>query len=139
MLILKCQVSLAFLKKIVYTGGMKNTTTGLKRILKAFTYSWQGLKATFKSEAAFRQDLIVFLVGTITCFCLSLSGIQRALMMFSLFFILLMELVNSAIEVIIDRISPKYHPLSGRAKDIGSSLVLLAFVNAIVVWCLILF
>ena len=118
---------------------MKNTATGLKRILKAFTYSGKGLKSVFKTEVAFRQDLIVFLIGTILCFSLSLTGIQRAVMMFSLFLILLMELVNSAIETVVDRISKDYHPLSGRAKDIGSSLVFLAFVNAIVVWSLILF
>ena len=118
---------------------MKSTDTGLKRILKAFVYSKKGLSSVFKTEAAFRQDLMLFIAGTIYCFVSSLSGLERAVLMFSLFLILLMELVNSAIEVVIDRISPKYHILSGRAKDIGSSLVLIAFVNAIIVWCLILF
>ena len=118
---------------------MKSSLSGYKRILKAFVYSWQGFKAVFKSEEAFRQDIFVLVVGTVICFCLNLSGIQRALMIFSLFLILLMEAVNSAIEIIIDRISEEYHPLSGRAKDVGSLLVLLAFINAFVVWILILF
>ena len=134
-----CQVRLAIKKNLRYTKIMKSTSTGLKRILKAFTYSGKGLMTVFKTEAAFRQDLIVFILGGIICFLLSLTGLERALMMFCLFLILLMELINSAIEVIIDRISPKYHVLSGQAKDIGSSLVLIAFINAIVVWGLILF
>lgn len=117
---------------------MKSSYTGIKRILMAFTYSWKGLVAVFKTEAAFRQDLAVFILGTFFCFCLPLSGIERAILFFSLLLILLMELVNSAIEVVIDRISPDYHPLSGRAKDIGSLLVLMAFINAIVVWILVL-
>ena len=118
---------------------MKSTSTGIRRILKAFSYSGKGLQSVFKTEIAFRQDLIVFVAGGIGCFLLNLTGLERAVMMFSLFLILLMELVNSAIEVIVDRISPKYHVLSGRAKDIGSSLVLIAFINAFVVWGLILF
>ncbi len=118
---------------------MKSNKTGIARILKAFTYSWQGLKGAFQSESAFRQDLIVFILGTLISFFLPVSNLERALMLFSLIFILLMELVNTAIEVTVDRISPKYHPLSGRAKDIGSALVLIAFINAIMVWLLILF
>ena len=117
---------------------MKNTATGVKRILKAFIYSKQGFCSVFKSEAAFRQDLFVFIVGTGVSFFLNVSMAARALMIFSLFLILLMELVNTAIEVVIDRISDKYHPLSGKAKDIGSLLVLIAFLNAITVWALIL-
>ncbi|MBP5343952.1 MAG: diacylglycerol kinase [Alphaproteobacteria bacterium] len=118
---------------------MKNTSTGLKRILKAFTYSGKGWVVVCKTEAAFRQDLVIFILGALLCFSLSLSGLERAILLFSLFFILLMELVNSAIEAVIDRISQKYHPLSGKAKDIGSLLVLVAYVNAIVVWLLVLF
>ena len=117
---------------------MKSTSTGLKRILKAFVYSAQGFKATFKTEAAFRQDLFVFVAGTILCCFLPLTGLEKAVMSFSLFLILLMELINTAIEALVDRISPEYHPLSGKAKDIGSLLVLIAFINAIVVWAFIL-
>lgn len=117
---------------------MKSQYTGIKRILKAFTYSWKGLVSVLKSEAAFRQDMVVFIIGAIVCFCVPLSGLERAVLLFSLFLILLMELVNSAIEVIVDRISPKYHVLSGRAKDIGSLLVLVAFINAIFVWACVL-
>ena len=116
---------------------MKNTATGFKRILTAFTYSGKGFVAAFRSEAAFRQDLIVFVLGTVAVFLFDLTGMQRALMLSSLFLILLMELVNTAIESVVDRISDDYHPLSGKAKDIGSLLVLIAFINAICIWTLI--
>ena len=118
---------------------MKRTSMKLSHILKAFGYSLAGLKAVLKSEVSFRQDLIIFAIGGILCFFFNLTGFERALMMFSLFLVLLMELVNSAIEVVVDRISTDRHVLSGRAKDIGSSLVLVAFINAITVWSLILF
>ena len=118
---------------------MKNTATGFKRILTAFIYSYQGFCSVYKSEAAFRQDLLVCLCGFILCCFFAHTNTERALMILSLFLILLMELVNSAIEVIIDRISPERHPLSGRAKDIGSLLVLVAFINAICVFgCILL-
>ena len=117
---------------------MKSTATGLKRILKAFIYSKQGFCSVCKTEAAFRQDLFVFIVGVIASVLFNVTNLERAVMIFSLFLILLMELVNTAIEVVIDRISSKYNPLSGKAKDIGSLLVLMAFLNAIIIWCLIL-
>lgn len=110
----------------------------MKHIFNAFIYSCQGLCYAFKNEVAFRYDLIVFILGSILVFILHVSGLEAALMIFSLFFILLMELTNTAIETAINRISVKRHPLSGHAKDVGSSLVLLAFVNAALVWFLIL-
>ena len=117
---------------------MKNTATGFKRILKAFVFSWQGFQSVLQSEAAFRQDLVIFIIGCVIVPLLSVTRIERAVMIGSLFLILLMELVNTAIEVLVDRISPDYHPLSGKAKDIGSLLVLIAFLNAIAVWFIIL-
>lgn len=117
---------------------MKSQATGIKRILKAFSYSYQGFVASFKSEAAFRQDLFFCLFGAIAAGLMPVDGMAKALMFFSLFLILLMELVNTAIEVVIDRISESYHDLSKKAKDIGSLLVLLSFVNMAVVWGFIL-
>lgn len=113
---------------------MKATDTGIKRILKAFTYSKDGFTASFKSEAALRQDLAVFVIFSIAACCLDLLLWQKAMLISSLLFIVIMELVNTAIEVVIDRISPYYHELSKKAKDIGSLLVLLAFVNAVILW-----
>lgn len=118
---------------------MKSPYTGFKRILKAFTYSYDGFSAVFKSEAAFRQDLVVFVLGIAACIFLPASLSLKLLMFFSLFIILLTELANTAIETIIDRIGEEYHPLSKIAKDIGSLLVLIAFVNAAVIWGAVLF
>ncbi len=118
---------------------MKSQNKGLKRILHAFIYSYNGFVATFKSEAAFRQDLLfcAFCIGLL--FFLPVSGVSLALMVFALLFILLMELANTAIEFIVDRIGLEYHELSKKAKDIGSLLVLLSFVNMFLIWGIILF
>jgi len=117
---------------------MKSPHTGIKRILKAFIYSFDGFKSTFKSEAAFRQDLAVFVVGTVVAMLLPVGALEKGLLISSLVLILLMELVNTAIEVTIDRISPDYHELSKKAKDTGSLLVLLSFVNAGIIWAAVL-
>jgi len=117
---------------------MKSPHTGAKRILKAFTYSYDGFKATFKSEAAFRQDLAVFIIGTIVALFLPVGVLEKGLLVSSLVLILLMELANTAIEMVIDRISGDYHELSKRAKDIGSLLVLLSFINAGIIWLAVL-
>ncbi len=113
---------------------MKSSDTGIKRILKAFTYSYQGFIAAFKSEAAFRQDLAVFIIFSILAFCLPLQLIEQFRLISALLLILIAELINTAIETVIDRISPDYHELSKKAKDIGSLIVLLAFVYAILQW-----
>lgn len=113
---------------------MKATDTGIKRILRAFVYSRDGFISAFKSEAALRQDLAVFAIFSIVAMCLNLVLWQKAVLISSLLFIVIMELVNTAVEVVIDRISPEYHELSKKAKDIGSLLVLLAFVNAVILW-----
>lgn len=118
---------------------MKSPHTGIKRILKAFVYSYDGFIGAFKTEAAFRQDLIVVALGFIALFWLPLSLIYKALLASSLLLILLMELANTAIEVVIDRISDEFHPLSKKAKDIGSLLVLLAFINAGIIWLAVIF
>lgn len=113
---------------------MKSTATGVKRIFKAFGYSFAGFCAAFKSEAAFRQDLAVFVAGTAAAVYFDFTLTQKALLISALLLILLMELTNTAIEYVVDRISDDYHELSKKAKDTGSLLVLIAFVNAILIW-----
>ena len=113
---------------------MKATATGIKRIINAFGYSCAGFKQTFKSEAAFRQDLLFCAVMFIISLFLKVTLIQWLLMITALFFILIMELINTAIEAIIDRISADYHELSKKAKDIGSLLVLMSFVLTFIIW-----
>lgn len=117
---------------------MKATDKGIRRIFKAFVYSYDGFRAAFHSEAAFRQDLLVCIPLFIISFILPISFMERILMISSLFLILLMELANTAIEYVVDRISEEYHDLSKKAKDVGSLLVLLAFIHMLLVWGTIL-
>jgi len=112
--------------------------TGLSRIIDATGYSLAGLKAAWHNEAAFRQELLVVLL-TPAAFWISSSLTQTALLITSLYLILLMELANSAIEAVVDRISDEHHPLAGRAKDIGSAMVFVALTGAAAVWLLVLF
>ena len=108
---------------------MKSADKGIKRILKAFTYSHDGFRSTFKSEAAFRQELLFCLCFGTTLFFLPLPLTHLILLLFSLFFILFAELLNTAIETLVDRIGEEYNELSKKAKDIGSLLVMLSFIN----------
>lgn len=118
---------------------MKSPYKGLKRIMKAFSYSKDGFIAVFKTEAAFRQDLVFCLFfGFLGCF-LPVSSLERAFLILTLFLILLAELINTAIEVLVDRISSEYHDLSKKAKDIGSLIVLIAFIHMFIVWGILLF
>ena len=116
----------------------KPGNTGLKRVIKAAGYSWAGLKAAFKHEAAFRQELALCLVLIPTGLWLGQSGIERALLIGSLLLVLIIELLNSAIEAVVDRFGGEQHELSRRAKDIGSAAVFVALSNAAVIWVLLL-
>lgn len=111
---------------------------GFTRIIKAAGYSWAGLKAAFKHEAAFRQELALCLVLIPLGVWLGQTGIERALLIGCLLLVLIIELVNSAIEAVVDRFGGEQHELSGRAKDIGSAAVFIALLNVIVVWALVL-
>jgi len=118
---------------------MKAKEKGIKRLLKAFLYSYDGFTAAFKSEAAFRQEIFFCLCAGAALFFLPLSLIHSALLLFSLFFILFAELVNTAVEVLVDRIGAEYNDLSKKAKDIGSLLVLLSFINFFVLLGIVLY
>lgn len=112
--------------------------TGLTRVWNAFRYSLDGLAAAFRHEDAFRQEvfLAAILIPT-ACFC-PVSPVEKAVMIGSLFLVIIVELLNSAVEAAIDRISLDRHRLSKRAKDVGSAAVLIALINVAVVWTLIL-
>ncbi|MCB1896295.1 MAG: diacylglycerol kinase [Zoogloeaceae bacterium] len=111
---------------------------GAARILRAFGYSREGLYAAFSNEAAFRQEIFTCIVLAPLALWLGDTGTERALMLGSLLLVLIVELLNSAIEAIVDRVSMAPHPLSKRAKDIGSAAVLVAIANACVVWVVLL-
>jgi len=116
----------------------KTGATGIKRILNAAVYSWQGLKAAYINEAAFRQEVWLTVVFAPAGIYLGDTLVDKAILVCSLLFVLITELLNSAIEAIVDRISDEHHELSGRAKDIGSATVLIAIIMAIIIWIAVL-
>ncbi|WP_305856958.1 diacylglycerol kinase [Balneatrix alpica] len=111
---------------------------GWRRLLHASRYSYQGLKAAWQTQAAIRQEVVLLLLGLPLVFILSLTAVERALLLFSLLMVLIVELLNSAIEAAIDRIGLESHPLSGQAKDMGSAAVLVSLVAAAGVWLCVL-
>jgi diacylglycerol kinase (ATP) len=112
--------------------------TGLRRVLNATHYSLSGLAAAARHEDAFRQELILVALLTPVALWLGDTGVERALMIGSLILVLIVELLNSAVEATVDRISFENHRLAKRAKDIGSAAVMLSLANAGVVWLLII-
>ena len=113
--------------------------TGLRRIWNALFYSIDGLKAAYRHEDAFRQEVWLALVLIPLALFLPVSGIGKALMMASVLMVLIVELLNSAVEATVDRVSLEHHRLAKRAKDIGSAAVLFSLINVAVVWLLVLF
>ena len=112
--------------------------TGLRRIWNAFHYSLDGLSAAYRHEDAFRQETWLALVALPLALWLGESTLERVMMIGSVLLVLIVELVNSAIEATVDRVSLERHQLAKRAKDIGSAAVLIALINAAVVWGLVL-
>lgn len=110
---------------------------GLRRIVQAARYSWQGINAAWNSEAAFRQEVLLCLVLIPAAFWLGVTALERALLIGVCLLVLVIELLNSAIESAINRISEEHHPLSGRAKDMGSAAVLFGLLIVVVTWGLI--
>ena len=117
---------------------MKPGKTGIARIIDAAGYSWLGFKAAFKHEAAFRQELFLSLFLIPASFWLGDSAIEIALLLGSLFLVLIVEILNSAIEAVVDRFGSERHELAGRAKDMGSAAVFLALSNVAVIWGIII-
>ena len=112
---------------------------GVARIWNAILYSVQGISAAFRHETAFRQEVLVAVILIPTALLLPANGTGKALMIASVLLVLIVELINSAIEAVVDRISPEYHPLAKRAKDFGSAAVLLSLINVPLIWTLVLF
>lgn len=112
--------------------------TGLARIVNAAGYSWAGLTAAFRYEDAFRQEVMLALLLIPLAAYLGDTGIERALMVGAVLLVLIVELLNSAVEAAVDRISLEHHQLIKRAKDMGSAAVMIALVNVVVVWGLVL-
>jgi len=117
---------------------MKPGATGLRRLLHAAIYSWRGLKATWKYEEAFRLESLLAAVGIPTSIWLARNSVDMLLLILPLLLLLLTELLNSAVEAIIDRMGEEHHELSGRAKDMGSAAVLMAWLIALSSWSVLL-
>ena len=115
----------------------KHRDNGWRRLWKATGYSIQGLKAAWINETAFRQEVVLVLILLPPACWLGTTMTQRALLIFSLLVILVVELLNSAVESTIDRIGPEHHELSGRAKNLGSAAVLVSLIANTVVWALV--
>lgn len=112
--------------------------TGFRRLVNAFGYSMDGFKAAYQHEDAFRQEVWLSLVLIPLAFYLEAEALHRILMVGSVLLVMIVELLNSAVEAVVDRVSIERHALAKRAKDIGSAAVLLALINLGVVWGLIL-
>ncbi|MFP5412985.1 MAG: diacylglycerol kinase [Gammaproteobacteria bacterium] len=113
--------------------------TGLRRVLNAARNSADGVAAAWRHEAAFRQELLLAIVLVPVALLLDVPGTGKALMIASVLLVLIVELLNSAVEAAIDRISLDRHPLAKRAKDVGSAAVMIALLNVAAVWGLVLF
>lgn len=112
----------------------KTGVTGMRRVWNAFFYSMAGLRAAWKFESAFRQETVLGLLLLPAAFWLGENAVQYALLVGSLIVVLITELLNSAVEAVVDRVGDAPHELSGQAKDMGSAAVMLSLVLVWVVW-----
>lgn len=126
--------------QVVYKQTMIRILNLLNPVLlfNALSNSLSGLSQAAKSERAFQQEIILLIVGVVAAFLLTDTGVERAVLIGSLTVVLIVELINSAIEATIDRVGPEQHPLSKQAKDLGSAAVLVSLVTAAAVWVIIL-
>lgn len=117
---------------------MKPGRTGISRLFYATGYSMKGLQAAWKNEAAFRQEIVASIILIAIAFFLPVNELEQLMMIGSLVLIVIVELMNSAVEAVVDRVGSEWHELSGRAKDIGSAAVLIALLFAAFTWIFIL-
>lgn len=111
---------------------------GPRRIFKAARWSFQGLRAAWLHESSFRLEVYLFAVLAPVAWWLGGNGVERALLIGSMLLVLGMELLNSAVEAVIERYGAEHHELAGRAKDMGSAAVFVLMMNVLLCWCLIL-
>jgi diacylglycerol kinase (ATP) len=119
-------------------GASKTSSTGIRRIVRATRSTLAGLEGAVRREAAFRQELVLAVVLIPLGFVLGESGVERAVLIGSVIGLLVVELLNTAVEETVDRVSLEPHPGSRRAKDLASAAVGLALLNVIVIWVLVL-
>lgn len=111
---------------------------GLRRIINAAKYSKQGLRAGLKHEAALRQELVLGIVLTLVALVVADSGVELVLLILMPWLTFVVEILNSAIEAVVDRFGDEYHELSGRAKDLGSAAVFVMLILTALTWLILL-
>lgn len=117
----------------------KTGATGLTRIINAFGYSMKGIRAAIVHESAFRQEAVLFVIMLPLAIWLGTDWLDYILLIGSLLLVLIVELLNSAIEAVVDRISDEFSELAGRAKDMGSAAVFVSLANVMLIWGLIIY
>jgi len=110
---------------------------GAKRVKAAFGYSIKGLRTAWRNEHAFRQEMVVVCPGIVIALCAPVSTIEKVALTTVLLLVLIVELLNSAVEAVVDRVSLDYHVLSGRAKDLGSAAVFTTILLAVLTWAIL--
>jgi diacylglycerol kinase (ATP) len=115
----------------------QSTSTGFRRVVNAAFFSMAGLRAAWRHEAAFRQECVLVLVLTPAAFWLGETAVERAILIGTAWLVLVVELLNSAIEAVVDRVGTEHHTLAGRAKDLGSAAVFVSLALAALAWALI--
>lgn len=115
----------------------KPGNTGIRRIVNATFYSFAGLRSAWRSEAAFRQECLLALVLIPSGWWLGENAVERALLIGSCLIVLIVELLNTAVEFVVDRVGTEHHELSGRAKDLGSAAVFVSLMLTVVVFGLV--
>lgn len=118
---------------------MKPGKTGFRRIINAAFYSWAGMRFAWRNEAAFRQEVTLAVILIPAAFWVGADAVQRALLIGTCLIVLIVELLNSGIEAVVDRVGDEYHKLSGSAKDLGSAAVLISLLLTVTVWGLVIY
>ncbi|MFT5706173.1 MAG: diacylglycerol kinase (ATP) [Oceanospirillaceae bacterium] len=113
--------------------------TGITRVIKAAGYSWHGIIYAWKNEAAFRQETVLFVIATIIALMSDVSNLEKAVLIFSVGLVIIIEILNSAVEAVVDRFGKEFHILSKAAKDMGSAAVFISLFLAAITWFLIYF
>lgn len=111
--------------------------TGIKRIFKAAGYSWQGIVYAWRNEAAFRQEFVLFTVASMIAIFSPVSPVEKAVLIGSVALVIIVEILNSAIEAVVDRFGKEFHLLSKAAKDMGSAAVFISLAAAALIWLII--
>ena len=117
----------------------KNKPTGIKRVYLASLNSLRAFKWLYQNESAFKQELLLLLIAIPLSFLFDISAMEQMMLILSVIFIIFTEIINTAIEAVVDRVSLEIHPLSGLAKDLGSAAVMISMFIAIIIWLVVLF